>query len=224
MARSRQVIPTMSMLASLRMLYQAFRLPVELDMEGHGEGLQERKSARNWDLEFLESGTGASFRKSRHRSSSPSDRAPSLAAAKVFHRVPSAKGNPCPAIFSVSFLLLLVDTESILTILARFGNQNEVYSSGQNMGKLIEDPTLVEIGKKYNKNGAQVALAWGIQSGHSVLPKSKTPSRIRENLEGDFKLEQEDLEKISGIDKKLRFNDPSASFGWEFYKDLDGKK
>ena len=92
------------------------------------------------------------------------------------------------------------------------------------MGKLIEDPTLVEIGKKYNKNGAQVALAWGIQSGHSVLPKSKTPSRIRENLEGDFKLEQEDLEKISGIDKKLRFNDPSPSFGWEFYKDLDGKK
>ena len=106
----------------------------------------------------------------------------------------------------------------------RFGNQNEIYSSGQNMGKLIEDPTLVEIGKKYNKNGAQVALAWGIQSEHSVLPKSKTPSRIRENLEGEFKLEHEDFEKISGIDKKLRFNDPSAMFGWEFYKDLDGKK
>ena len=26
------------------------------------------------------------------------------------------------------------------------------------MGKLIEDPTLVEIGKKYSKNGAQTAL------------------------------------------------------------------
>lgn len=26
------------------------------------------------------------------------------------------------------------------------------------MGKLIEDPTLVEIGKKYDKNGAQTAL------------------------------------------------------------------
>ena len=33
------------------------------------------------------------------------------------------------------------------------------------MGKLIDDPTLAEIGKKYNKTGAQVALAWGIAKG-----------------------------------------------------------
>ena len=92
------------------------------------------------------------------------------------------------------------------------------------MGKLIDDPTLVEIGKKYNKSGAQVALAWGIQSGHSVLPKSKTPSRIKDNLDGDFKLEQADFDKIATIDKKLRFNDPSKNFGWNFYADLDGKK
>lgn len=91
------------------------------------------------------------------------------------------------------------------------------------MGKLIDDPTLVEIGKKYNKSGAQVALAWGIQNGRSVLPKSKTPSRIRANLEGDFKLEQADLDKIATIDKKLRFNDPSEWFGWNFFSDLEGK-
>ncbi len=45
-----------------------------------------------------------------------------------------------------------------ITQYSPFGNQNEIYSSRQNMGKLIEDPTLVEIGKKYGKNGAQVAL------------------------------------------------------------------
>ncbi|KAL9633715.1 MAG: hypothetical protein Q9204_003284 [Flavoplaca sp. TL-2023a] len=104
-----------------------------------------------------------------------------------------------------------------------FGNQNEIYSKGQNMGKLIDDPTLVEIGKKYNKNGAQVALAWGIAQGHSVLPKSKTPSRIKDNLEGDFRLEKEDLEKLKSVDKGMRFNDPSANFGWNFYIGEDGK-
>jgi alcohol dehydrogenase (NADP+) len=67
-------------------------------------------------------------------------------------------------------------------------------------------------------------LAWGIAKGHSVIPKSKTESRIKSNLEGDFKLPQEDVEKIDKIDKKMRFNDPSKSFGWEFYKGLDGKK
>lgn len=83
---------------------------------------------------------------------------------------------------------------------------------------------LVEIGEKHNKTGAQVALAWGIAQGHSVLPKSKTPSRIKANLEGDFKLDLEDVKKIASIDKKLRFNDPSESFGYKFYTDLDGKK
>ncbi|KAL4820382.1 Aldo/keto reductase [Aspergillus spinulosporus] len=88
-----------------------------------------------------------------------------------------------------------------------FGNQNEVYSQEGTIGRIFEDPVLVEIGKKYNKSAAQ----------------SKTPERIKANLEGDFKLE-EDVKKIRGIDRKLRFNDSSKDFGYEFFKDLDGKK
>ncbi|KAI9808418.1 MAG: hypothetical protein M1827_007477 [Pycnora praestabilis] len=105
-----------------------------------------------------------------------------------------------------------------------FGNQNEIYDSGKDLGKLIDNETLTEVGKKYGKNGAQTALAWGIAHEHSVLPKSKTPERIRANLEGDFKLEPADLKKLDGLDKKIRFNDPSGGFGWNFYADLDGKK
>ncbi|KAE8318390.1 NADP-dependent oxidoreductase domain-containing protein [Aspergillus transmontanensis] len=105
-----------------------------------------------------------------------------------------------------------------------FGNQNELYSREGTIGKLIDDPVLVEIGKKYNKSSAQVALAWGVTQGHSVLPKSKTPSRIRDNLAGDFKLSEADMQKIHGIDRKLRFNDSSSDFGRDFFSDLDGKK
>lgn len=104
-----------------------------------------------------------------------------------------------------------------------FGNSNEVYDKGKHLGKLIEEPVLAEIGKKYGKTGAQVALAWGVNHGRSVLPKSKTPARIKANLEGDFKLDKEDLEKIDAMDKKMRFNDPSESFGYNCYTDLEGK-
>lgn len=38
------------------------------------------------------------------------------------------------------------------------GNQNEIYKRREKLGRLIEDPTLVSIGKKYDKSGAQVAL------------------------------------------------------------------
>ncbi|KAL3427785.1 aldehyde reductase [Phlyctema vagabunda] len=111
-----------------------------------------------------------------------------------------------------------------ITQYSPFGNQNEIYDSGKGMGKLMDDPVLVEVGKKYNKTGAQTALAWGIAHGHSVIPKSKTPARIKANLEGDFKLEPADLKKIDGLDKKTRFNDASEGFRYEFYSDLDGKK
>lgn len=109
-----------------------------------------------------------------------------------------------------------------ITHYSPFGNQNSIY--GDKVGKLIEDPVLVEVGKKYNKSSAQVALAWGIARGQSVIPKSKTPERIEQNLQGDFKLDEEDLKKIAAIDKKIRFNDSSESFGYNFFTDLDGKK
>ncbi|KPI44421.1 putative oxido [Cyphellophora attinorum] len=105
-----------------------------------------------------------------------------------------------------------------------FGNSNTVYSKGKDIAKLIDDPMLADIGKKYGKNGAQVALAWGIAKGRSVIPKSKTPSRIKLNLEGDFVLEDVDVGKIDSLDRKLRFNDPSDSFGYNFYVGLDGKE
>lgn len=39
-----------------------------------------------------------------------------------------------------------------------FGNQNEIYSREGKIGRMIEDPVLVDIAKKYNKSAAQVAL------------------------------------------------------------------
>jgi alcohol dehydrogenase (NADP+) len=39
-----------------------------------------------------------------------------------------------------------------------FGNQNVLYGTKQEIGKLIDEPVLTEIGKKYNKTAPQVAL------------------------------------------------------------------
>ena len=46
-----------------------------------------------------------------------------------------------------------------VTHYSALGNQNEIYgSAGQKLGKLIDEPILVEIGKKYGKSSAQVAI------------------------------------------------------------------
>ena len=49
--------------------------------------------------------------------------------------------------------------------------------------KLLEDPKLVEIGKKYNKTPAQICLKWQIQRGVAVVPRSVNPSRIAQNAD-----------------------------------------
>lgn len=49
-------------------------------------------------------------------------------------------------------------------------------------GEILKEPILIEIAEQLKKSPAQVALRWGIQSGHSVLPKSVNESRILQNL------------------------------------------
>ncbi|MQL95315.1 hypothetical protein Taro_027982 [Colocasia esculenta] len=67
-------------------------------------------------------------------------------------------------------------------------------------GEILKEPALIEIAEKLNKTPAQVALHWGIQSGHSVLPKSINESRMKENLDVfSWCIPQDLFEKFSDI-------------------------
>ena len=65
----------------------------------------------------------------------------------------------------------------------------------------INDPVLVEIGKIHGKSPAQVILRWHIQNWLLPLPKSITPSRIKENRELDFVLSKDEMEKIKLLNR-----------------------
>ena len=65
---------------------------------------------------------------------------------------------------------------------------------------LLDDIIINELAKKYNKSPAQICLNWCKQKGHVVIPKSKNPERLKQNLEAfDFDLSAEDVEKIDSI-------------------------
>jgi 2,5-diketo-D-gluconate reductase A len=69
-------------------------------------------------------------------------------------------------------------------------------------GNVLDDPTLIEIGERYERSVAQVVLRWQIQNGNIVFPKSVTPERIRENIAiFDFELETADVETIDALDR-----------------------
>ncbi|MDB1090315.1 aldo/keto reductase [Streptomyces sp. ACA25] len=88
---------------------------------------------------------------------------------------------------------------------AAHGIVTEAWSPiGQGKG-LLEDPRLGKLAEKHGRTPAQVVLRWHLQTGNVVIPKSVTPSRIRENIEVfDFELDAEDLQVIAGLDTGTR--------------------
>lgn len=66
---------------------------------------------------------------------------------------------------------------------------------------IFTDPDLTEIGKKYGKTAAQVALRWNAQRGVSIIPKSVHVERMEQNIDiWDFALTGGEMERIAAKD------------------------
>lgn len=72
--------------------------------------------------------------------------------------------------------------------------------------ELLQDPKLKGIADKYNKSTAQVLLKYQVQRDLITIPKSVTPSRIKENFDiWDFELTPDDIALIDTFDCNTRF-------------------
>lgn len=66
---------------------------------------------------------------------------------------------------------------------------------------IFTHPLLKEIGDRYGKTPAQVALRWNTQRGVVVIPKSTHKERMEENLNiWDFTLTNDEMDAISALD------------------------
>ena len=73
---------------------------------------------------------------------------------------------------------------------------------GRGNASIMSEPVIAEIAKTHGKSPAQVILRWHVQLGHSIVPGSKTPSHIAENLDlFNFELTNEEMAQINGLDK-----------------------
>ncbi|AKH85579.1 oxidoreductase [Streptomyces sp. CNQ-509] len=91
---------------------------------------------------------------------------------------------------------------------AAHGIATEAWSPlGQGKG-LLDEPVLRELGEKHGRSPAQIALRWHLQLGNVVIPKSVTPSRIRENIDVfGFELDDADMAAVAGLDTGNRIGD-----------------
>ncbi|KAE8099339.1 hypothetical protein FH972_017329 [Carpinus fangiana] len=67
---------------------------------------------------------------------------------------------------------------------------------------VLKNPILNAVAEKLGKSPAQVALRWGLQMGHSILPKSTNEARIKENFDVfDWSIPEDLLAKFSEIEQ-----------------------
>lgn len=78
-------------------------------------------------------------------------------------------------------------------------------TKGEARLKVLQNQIVTEVAEKLGKTTAQVALRWGLQMGHSVIPKSSSEARLQENLDVfDWYIPEDLFAKFSNI--------PQASF------------
>jgi 2,5-diketo-D-gluconate reductase A len=97
---------------------------------------------------------------------------------------------------------------------AEHGIATEAWSPlGQGKG-LLDSPVIGAIAERYGRTPAQVVLRWHLQLGNVVIPKSVTPSRIRENFDVfGFELAENDLSELAGLNTGTRLGPDPDQFG-----------
>lgn len=75
-----------------------------------------------------------------------------------------------------------------------------------NKQSLLGEKPVQEIAQKYNKSPAQIILRWHTQMGFIVIPGSKNPEHIKDNINiFDFTLTQEDMNHMAELNKNTRY-------------------
>jgi diketogulonate reductase-like aldo/keto reductase len=81
----------------------------------------------------------------------------------------------------------------------------EAWSPLAKGGNLLSEPAIVALAEKHGRTPAQVVIRWHLQLGNVVIPKSVTPSRIRENIDVfGFTLTNDEVASLSTLDKGER--------------------
>ncbi|HEY8373857.1 MAG TPA: aldo/keto reductase [Pseudonocardiaceae bacterium] len=96
---------------------------------------------------------------------------------------------------------------------AEHGIATEAWSPLAQGGEVLRNPVITEIAARHGRTPAQVVLRWHLQLGNVVIPKSVTPSRIRENIDVfGFELSQDDMTAIAGLNTGQRIGPNPETF------------
>jgi 2,5-diketo-D-gluconate reductase B len=78
-------------------------------------------------------------------------------------------------------------------------------------GKVLSDPVIGEIARQHQSTPAQVALAWALRLGYSVIPSSTKRENLASNLLAQtLRLSDDDMARIAALERNGREVDPAG--------------
>ncbi|SFE03046.1 Aldo/keto reductase [Actinacidiphila alni] len=124
-----------------------------------------------------------------------------------------AEGSVVPAVNQIELHPNFPQAE-LRALHAEHGIATEAWSPlGQGKG-LLDSPVIGAVAARHGRTPAQVVLRWHLRLGNVVIPKSVTPSRIRENLDVfGFELTDADLAELANLDNGTRLGPDPDTFG-----------
>jgi 2,5-diketo-D-gluconate reductase B len=79
------------------------------------------------------------------------------------------------------------------------------------VGKVLADAVIADIARAHGATPAQVALAWALRQGYSVIPSSTRRANLESNLAArNLRLTDEDMARIATLDRGERIANPSG--------------
>ncbi len=84
------------------------------------------------------------------------------------------------------------------------------------VGKVMEDETLIRIGRDHNASPAQIAIAWVAARGVVPIPSSTRASHQKANLDAlNISLNAEEMAAIDALDRGERIANPGFAPNWD---------
>ncbi len=120
-----------------------------------------------------------------------------------FSTLPAVNQVECNPTFQQKELRYLMDKDGV--------KLEAWYPLGHGDKKLLENPAISAMAKKYGKNAGQIILRFEVQEGFIILPKSTNPERIAGNINiFDFELTSDEINTIRAMDTGKGSHNPDA--------------
>lgn len=120
-----------------------------------------------------------------------------------FKTLPAVNQVECNPTFQQKKLRELMDKDGV--------KLEAWYPLGHGNKELLENPAILEMAKKYNKNAGQIILRFEVQEGFIILPKSTNAKRIAGNIDiFDFEFTAEEMETFRKMDTGKGSHNPDT--------------